>query len=72
MTQDLCTVHPKDDLDAAAKLMAEQQVRRVLVVDSEGILAGILSLGDLARHGHDELQAGHVLEKVSEPSPMPV
>lgn len=71
MTQELYTVHPNDDLDTAAKLMAEKQVRRVVVVDSEGKLVGILSLGDLVTHGHDELQAGHVLEKISEPSPMP-
>ena len=46
----------EDDLRSALKTMAAEQVRRLPVVDHEGILVGILSLDDVtlqARH-HDD------------------
>ncbi len=39
----------EDDLEEAIKLMRENRVRRLPVVDHEGKLAGLLSLDDLAR-----------------------
>lgn len=63
-------VHCREDDDAleAAELMEDHQIRRVLVTDDEGGLAGIVSLGDLAAE-MDE--AGRVLRAVSRPSPRP-
>ncbi|GLW63803.1 oxidoreductase [Actinomadura rubrobrunea] len=48
---DLVTIGPDDDLDTAARLMREQAVRRLPVVDDEQRPLGIVSLGDLARAG---------------------
>jgi len=46
-TKDPVTVSPDDDLTQAGRLMEENKVRRVPVVDS-GKVVGILSIGDLA------------------------
>jgi CBS domain-containing protein len=40
---------PSDDVDKAAELMRARQVRRVPVLDAEGHVLGVLSLGDFAR-----------------------
>lgn len=39
---------PEQDIGEALKLMGEQQVRRLPVIDEGGQLVGIVSLGDLA------------------------
>jgi len=55
------------DVDEAAKLMEENQIRRLVVVDREDKrLVGVISLGDLARHETADL-SGQVLQKISEP-----
>ncbi|GAA4063108.1 MULTISPECIES: CBS domain-containing protein [Actinomadura] len=46
---DLVTVGPDDDLDTAARLMRDQAIRRLPVVDAERRPLGIVSIGDLAR-----------------------
>lgn len=65
MTPEVVHCHEEDDALDAASLMEEHQVRRVIVTDADGGLAGIVSLGDLSRH-LDE--AGEVLREVSQPS----
>lgn len=44
--------HLNDSLQAAETLMGTAQIRRVPVVDDQGKLRGVLSLGDLAEHVH--------------------
>ena len=51
----------------AALQMQDAQLRRLLVVNPDGRLVGIVSLGDLAREMRDDELTGHTLEKVSEP-----
>jgi CBS domain-containing protein len=51
MTAGVVTCSPHDDVQVAIHLMQQHQVRRLPVLDPEGRLAGILSLGDLVRHG---------------------
>jgi CBS domain-containing protein len=46
----LLTVRPEDDCATALELMAENQIRRLPVVDSEGKLQGVLSLNDFILH----------------------
>jgi CBS domain-containing protein len=55
-----------DDLDEAAEKMARQQVRRLMVLDEDRTLCGILSLGDVARENSAK-ETGRTLEKISEP-----
>jgi CBS domain-containing protein len=52
----------------AARLMAEKQIRRLVVLDRERRLVGIVSLGDVAVETGDEQLAGVTLEAVSEPT----
>ena len=57
-----------DDEKDAARLMKDHQVRRLIVLDDAGGLAGILSLGDLAVETGKDRMSGKVLEEVSEPA----
>ena len=55
-----------DEHDAAAK-MQEHQLRRLVVLDRNERLVGIVSMGDLAVYMTDDRLAGEVTEAVSEP-----
>jgi CBS domain-containing protein len=56
-----------DDLEDAAQLMREKQIRRLIVLNHDKRLTGILALGDIAVTG-DETQVGETLEEISEPA----
>ena len=68
MTPEVVYVFEDDDVSEAARIMMEQQIRRLVVLNQSKKLAGIISLGDLAVHTGDTQQAGQTLEGVSEPS----
>ena len=68
MTPGIVYVFEDQDLDEAAQLMKERQLRRLVVLDRNKKLVGILSLGDIAADHRDDKLSGEVLEKVSEPS----
>jgi CBS domain-containing protein len=68
MTQAVIYVHEDDDTADAARLMQERQVRRILVLDRAGRLAGIVSVCDLAAGRRDPHRLGQVLMDVSEPA----
>jgi CBS domain-containing protein/sporulation protein YlmC with PRC-barrel domain len=68
MTPEVLYVFEDEDVSEAARIMTEQQVRRLVVLNQAKQLAGIISLGDLAVHTGDVRQAGETLEGVSEPS----
>jgi CBS domain-containing protein/sporulation protein YlmC with PRC-barrel domain len=68
MTPEVVYVFEDDDVSEAARIMTEQQIRRLVVLDHSKQLVGIISLGDLAVHTGDTHQAGQTLEGVSEPS----
>jgi CBS domain-containing protein len=54
------------DVAEAARLMQEKQIRRLVVLDRSQRLAGIVSLGDVAVSGGNDLVSGSTLERVSE------
>ena len=62
-SRDLVTVSPADDLDRALELMAENQVRRLPVVDGDK-LVGIVAQRDVALQGADR-ETGQVVEQIS-------
>jgi CBS domain-containing protein len=66
MTEGVVACKEDDDVEAAARLMGDKQVRRLLVKEEGGKLAGIVSIGDLAKSADKEL-VGEVLEKISLP-----
>ena len=70
MSADVACCHPDDDISLVQQVMAEQQVRRVPVVDASGCACGMISQADLARaaedhRGVDEGDVARVVEKVS-------
>jgi CBS domain-containing protein len=62
-SRDVVTVSPDDDLDTALKQLAQNQVRRIPVVDG-GRLVGIVAQADIARLGSD-VKTGEVVEEIS-------
>ena len=66
MTDHIICARQGDDVDDVARRMSEEQVRRLPVLDDDGRLCGIVSLGDLARESRGE-QAHDALEGVSQP-----
>jgi CBS domain-containing protein len=53
-------------VDEAAKLMHDNQIRRLVVLSRDKQMVGVISLGDLAMTTDDKL-SGDVLQSVSEP-----
>ena len=50
MSRSLCVCSPDDSLAVVEDLMREAQIRRVPVVDADGVLVGMISLSDIARY----------------------
>ena len=65
MTRGCASVSPHDDCRSATRLMAQQQIRRLPVVE-EGKLVGILTLADLARSQRFDMEAAQALSEISE------
>ncbi len=57
-----------DTVQEAARLMQEHQIRRLLVLNQERELVGIVSLGELSTATGDRELAGETLERVSDPA----
>jgi CBS domain-containing protein len=68
MTDNVVYCFDDDDTNEAARLMEEQQIRRLVVLDRDKRLVGIVSLGDLAVATQDDQLSGEVLERISEPA----
>lgn len=68
MTSDVCCCFEDDDIQEAARLMEENSIHRLLVVNSSDQPIGFVSLSDIAVKSHDEHLAYEVLERISEPA----
>jgi CBS domain-containing protein len=68
MTPNVIYCYEDQDISDAAHMMEQNQIRRLVVLNHDKRLVGILSLGDLAVDTGDEELAGHTLEAVSEPA----
>ena len=64
VSSDLVTVQPDTQLGEALQLMAQNQVRRLPVVEGEQ-LVGIVAQADVARAA-DEEQTGEVVQQISQ------
>jgi len=65
LTPDVIYCFDDQDTQEAAKLMEEKQIRRLLVLNRDKRLVGIVSLGDLATRTGDRDRTGKTLERVS-------
>jgi CBS domain-containing protein len=50
MAKQVFSCHPDESLDAAERLMSDNQIRRIPVVDGDNRPVGLLSLNDIARY----------------------
>jgi CBS domain-containing protein len=68
MTPEVLWCFEDDEVEEAARIMQENQVRRIMVLNDANELVGITSLGELATVTGNRLLAGETLESVSEDS----
>jgi len=57
MSERIAWIFEDESPEAAARQMAECQIRRLAVLNRDKRLVGIVSMGDLARHGLDDDEA---------------
>jgi len=68
MTQKVYYCLEEQDIAEAAKMMEQQQIRRLIVINDQKRLAGIVSLGDLAVKSDQPDLCEQTLEAVSVPA----
>jgi len=66
MTANIATIGLDDSIEDCCQTMEDNQVRRLLVVDEQGKLCGIVSQADLALHA--EGKTAELVKEVSKPS----
>ena len=66
MSRDVFAVSIDDSIEDACNTMEEEQVRRLVVLDENENLVGVVSLADLAAQA-PESESADVLKKVTEP-----
>lgn len=67
-TNRLKTCQPDDDVDDAMTAMANEQVRRIPIVDDRGSLIGIVAQADIVRKTRDIDRSAHTVQQISEPT----
>ena len=73
MTSDVASCSPDTDVDQVTRVMADRQIRRVLILNADGGCAGIVAQADLARAAErrgevSEQEVARVVERISEPA----
>ena len=69
MTTNMIACQPNEDIERAAELMEEHQVRRIPIVDQHGILHGMLSSADICQRSNlSSDTTHHLLKKITEPT----
>ncbi len=67
LSRDALVVREDEDIKLGLDLMRARQIRRLAVIDREGRLVGVISLGDLSNRVK-ERYAGEALEDISRPN----
>jgi CBS domain-containing protein len=67
MSKPIVTVTPDMSLEECCRIMEENLIRRVPVVDDHGACVGMLAVADVALHTGKNV-AGHIVKEVSEPT----
>lgn len=68
MSEGVICVREDDSVEEAARVMSDNQIRRLPVVDDGGALVGIVSLGDLAVESSDREAVDEALSDISSPA----
>ena len=73
MTSNVISVRPDDDADRIIELMELNQIRRLPVIDDDGLLRGFIATADIARSSGDGLdevsdhEVSEVMGAISQP-----
>lgn len=67
MSAPIVSCQAADTLETAFQAMAERQIRRLVVIDEDGAMIGIVTLGDLARVMRHPDQIPELLRDAAEP-----
>jgi CBS domain-containing protein len=65
MTSNVITCHADDIVENAMQAMAQYQLRRIPVVDDQGMLVGIISQADVATRVNEPEKTGEVVKEIS-------
>jgi CBS domain-containing protein len=68
MTEDLYWCYDDQTAEEIADYMADREVRRVVILDRSKRLAGVISIGDLAKGG-EQTKAGEAIGDIAEAPP---
>lgn len=69
MTRKVVTCHADDDLQKALEAMAEHQLRRIPVVDSDNRIVGIIAQADVATRVDEPEKTGEMVKEISQDQP---
>ena len=67
MSKPCITVTPDMSFDDCSRIMKENQIRRVVVVNASGACVGIVALADIAKHA-EKSDTAELVKEISEPS----
>ena len=65
MTREVITCRAEEDVQHAMRAMAEYQLRRIPVVDTDGMLVGIISQADVATRLNEPETTAEVVREIS-------
>jgi CBS domain-containing protein len=68
MSEGIVWAFENDSIEDGARIMSENQIRRLPIVDADKRLVGIVALGDFAVDSEDIDTAGEALADISQPS----
>lgn len=66
MTRDVVTCHEEDEIEATLAAMSKHQLRRILVVDADGSLVGIIAQADVATRMNEPETTGEMVKEISQ------
>lgn len=65
MSRDVVVCRPTDGVETAERKMRDRRISRLLIVDSEGAIAGVISLSDIAQYDSPG-RVGRTLQAIAE------
>jgi CBS domain-containing protein len=65
MSEGAVTISPDADLEECLDLMEENQLRRIIVVDDDGAVVGLVAQADIVEWASED-EAGELLSEISE------
>ncbi len=66
MTQEIFYCYDDEDVERVAEYMKENEVRRIVILNREKRLVGVVSLGDIAKTQGEQSLAGETLGDITE------